>query len=66
MATNIELNNSLVKKVMQFSGLQTKRDAVNEALSEYVQKREQLNIVKLFGTIDYDENYDYKTERRRE
>ena len=66
MATNIELDNTLVKKVMKFSGLNTKREAVNEALSEYVQKREQLKIINLFGTIDYHGDYDYKAERKRE
>ncbi|MFT5469680.1 MAG: hypothetical protein ACI8UO_004802 [Verrucomicrobiales bacterium] len=28
-------------------------------------KFEQPDILELFGTIDYDENYDYKEERRR-
>jgi hypothetical protein len=42
----------------------TKRETVNAALLEYDQRRKQQEIIQLFGTIDYDDNYDYKRERR--
>ncbi len=35
------------------------------ALDECIQRREQQDILPLFGTIDYDRNYDYKRERTR-
>jgi hypothetical protein len=38
---------------------------VTAALTEYVQRRKQLEIVKLFGTIDFDPKYDYKARRWR-
>ena len=41
----------------------TKRDAINAALEEYVRKRKQLEILGAFGTIEYDDDYDYKRER---
>jgi|GEM_PF-5541798 len=34
-------------------------------LKEYIQYRKQLQIIKLFGTIDYDEDYDYKKQRQK-
>ena len=34
------------------------------ALDEYIGRREQLKILELFGKIEYDENYDYKRERK--
>jgi len=46
-------------------GHRTRKATVNAALREYVQRRKHLGILKLFGKIDYDENYDYKRERRR-
>lgn len=64
MATNIELNESLLTRAMKLGGMKTKKDAVNEALAEYVQRREQLKITELFGTIDFDESYDYKKQRK--
>jgi hypothetical protein len=38
--------------------------AVTAALDEYIQRRKQLEIISLFGTIDYDETYNYKRARR--
>jgi hypothetical protein len=38
---------------------------VNEALREYIQRRQRLQAVELFGTIDFDPSYDYKAERRK-
>jgi hypothetical protein len=46
-------------------GHKTKKDAVTAALAEYIQRRKQIGIIKLFGTIDYDPAYDYKAARRR-
>ena len=39
--------------------------AVTEALEEYVRRRQQLEVLDLFGTIDYDSGYDCKAQRAR-
>ena len=64
MATNIELNEKLLARAMKLGGMRTKKAAVNEALAEYVQRREQLKITELFGKIEYDESHDYKAQRK--
>jgi Arc/MetJ family transcription regulator len=64
MATNIELDPKLLKKAMSLGGMKTKKEAVNIALSEYVQKREQAKILDLFGTIEFDDDFDYKKQRK--
>lgn len=64
MATNIELNETLLSKAMRLGGMRTKKEAVNQALSEYVQRREQLKILDFFGTVDLDPDYDYKKQRK--
>ncbi len=64
MATNIELNQTLLSKAMSLGGMKTKKEAVNEALSEYVQRREQLKVLDFFGTVDLDPEYDYKKQRK--
>jgi Arc/MetJ family transcription regulator len=64
MATNIELDEALMRKAMRMSGARTKREAVHEALAEYVARREQSKILSLFGTVDYDPGYDYKAQRK--
>ena len=43
----------------------TKKEAVTAALKEYIVHKKQLGITKLFGTIDFDKNYDYKKARSR-
>jgi len=63
VATNIELNEELLTKAMSLGGMRTKKDAVNEALAEYVQRREQLKIIELFGTVEYGKSSDYKKQR---
>jgi len=43
----------------------SKKDAVTAALKEYINHKKQLEIVDLFGTVDFDKNYDYKKARKR-
>ena len=64
MATNIELNENLLSKAMRLGGMRTKKEAVNQALFEYVQRREQLKVLDFFGAVDLDPDYDYKKQRK--
>lgn len=64
MATNIELDEGLLSKAMRLGGMKTKKEAVNQALSEYVQRREQLKVLDFFGTVELDPDYDYKKQRK--
>ena len=63
MATNVAINDSLLKQARGVSGLRTKKAVVTQALVEYIQKRQQRNVLELFGTIDYDDDFDYKAQR---
>lgn len=65
MATNLEIDNELMSEALRLGGHKTKRGVVEEALEEYVQRRKQQNIVKLFGTIEYEEGYNYKEQRQK-
>ena len=65
MATNVEIDPDLIRQALLLGGKRTKREVIEEALQEYVSRREQQKIVSLFGTIDYDDNYDYKKQRAR-
>ncbi len=65
MATNLNIDQELLREAVEMGHHKTKREAVNMALKEYVQKRKQMGIVKLFGTLDWDGDYDYKEERKR-
>ena len=65
MATNLQIDKDLTREALELGGHRTERAATEEALQEYVQRRKQLRVL-LFGTVEYDEDYDYKVQRRRE
>lgn len=65
MASNIEYDPELLSEAVKLGGFKYKKDAVNTALKEYVYRHQQLKILDLFGTIDYDPKYDYKKSRKR-
>ena len=65
MATNLAIDQELLAEAQEIGGLKTKKATVNEALREFVQRRKQLKIIELFGTIEFDPDYDYKKERQR-
>jgi Arc/MetJ family transcription regulator len=65
MATNLAINQDLLNKALEISGLKTKKDTVNLALKEFINRRKQLEITKLFGKMEPDAGYDYKKGRTR-
>lgn len=65
MATNLALDDSLLSLAQKVGGMKTKKETVNAALKEFIQRRRQEEISKLFGTIEYDPAYDYKELRKR-
>lgn len=65
MATNLALDDKLVEDAKRLGKHRSKREAVNEALAEYVARRRRRKILGLFGKMDWDPDYDYKAERKR-
>lgn len=65
MATNLAIDDGLLVEAQGISGLKTKKDTVNLALKEFIQRRKQAEIVELFGKIEYAEDYNYKKMRSR-
>ena len=65
MATNLALDPDLLNRVVAVSGEPTKKAAVTLALKEFVARREQRRVSELFGKLDWDATYDYKSERSR-
>lgn len=65
MATNLAIDDQLLKEALVVSGLKTKKDTVNIALKEFVSRRKQQEILELFGKLEPDPDYDYKKGRER-
>jgi hypothetical protein len=64
MATNLAIDDGLIDEARRVGNHKTKKEAVTTALKEYIDRRRQLEILKLFGTIDYDPAYDYRKMRQ--
>lgn len=62
----IKIDTNLLQKALELSHQSNPDSLIHEALQEYIQYRKQLKIIDLFGTIDYEENYDYKKQRERQ
>jgi Arc/MetJ family transcription regulator len=65
MATNLAIDDQLIDSAVKLGDHPSKKAAVTAALKEYIQHRQQKQILSLFGQIEYDPDYDYKKERRR-
>jgi hypothetical protein len=65
MATNLSIDPKLIDKALEVSGERTKKAAVTKALQEFIARRQQKNLIELFGQLEWDNSFDYKLERRR-
>ena len=60
MPTNLAIDDRLLDEARRIGGRKTKRETVNDALREFIQRRQRLDLVTLLGKVDYDPAYDYK------
>ena len=65
MATNLAIDDRLLQEALRIGGHRTKKATVTEALEEYIRRRKQKEIVRIFGSVTYEPNYDYKQQRKR-
>jgi Arc/MetJ family transcription regulator len=65
MPTNLALDPDLLEEAHRIGGHRTKKATVTEALREYILRRKQQRVLDLFGSVEYDANYDYKEQRNR-
>ncbi len=65
MATNLSIDPALIERALELSGERTKKAAVSKALREFIARREQKQLIELFGKLDWNSDYDYKAERSR-
>ena len=66
MATNHGIDPDLLEQALAVSGEKTREATVNRALREFIARRGQERLLGLFGTLDWDADYDYKHQRSRQ
>ncbi len=64
MATNLNIDINLLQEAYKIGNFKTKREAVNFALKEFIQRKKQKNILKYFNKVDIDLSFDYKSSRK--
>ena len=64
---NITVNDqSLLEKARQFSKSKKDSEIVEEALREFVERHANHPFLSLMGTVDFDEDWDYKEMRKKD
>jgi hypothetical protein len=66
MPTNLTIDDELLEKARIIGKHKTKKAIVTEALKEYIEKRNQIKIFELFGSVVYEPGFDYKAQRKAE
>jgi hypothetical protein len=64
ITSNLEIDDNLIEQARQIGHHATREAAITIALEEYIQHRKQLEILDLFGTVDFDPGYDFKAKRQ--
>ncbi len=62
---NLQIDESLLQEALALGEYKNSHALVEVALHEYIQPRKQLQVMELFGTIDYDSDYNYKQQRQK-
>lgn len=65
MATNLAIDPDLLDRALAVSGERTKKATVTKALQEFIARRQQKRVLDLMGKLEWDQSYDYKSERSR-
>ena len=65
MATNLQLDDRLIREAQKLGKHHSKKDTVTKALVDYINHLRQQKILDLFGKIDFDPAYNYKQQRTK-
>lgn len=64
MPTSLKVDERLVAEAVKAGGHKSPQDAINAAMTEYIERHNRLRILELAGKIDFDSSWDYKKMRR--
>jgi hypothetical protein len=65
MATKLLIDPALLERVLKISGEPTEEAAATRALEEFIARRQQRGLPDLTGSLEWSEDFDYKSERSR-
>ena len=57
MRTTLNINDDIIKKVLELTGAKNRSQAVNKVLEDYVQEKQIENILRLKGKLHLENNW---------
>ena len=63
MMASLKLDDKMVEEAVKLGNFKTKEQALNAALTEFIQRRNRLRILELAGKINFDPDWNYKKMR---
>jgi Arc/MetJ family transcription regulator len=63
MATNLAIDDKLLREALKVGRFRTKKDTVTKALEEFIARRRQRRILKALGTFQFRKDWNYKEDR---
>ena len=64
MPTNLAIDDDLLNLAQDIGNKPTKKATVTEALEEYIARRKRLKALEAFGTLETNDRFDYKKDRK--
>ena len=66
MATNLAIDMHLLEEAKKIGNMKTKKETVNSALKEFIERRNQKMILDIEGKIEFRKDWNYKKDRDRQ
>ena len=63
MRTNVVLDDDLIRKAQELTGIKTKKEVIREALTTLIRLRQQAQVRSLRGKLHWDGNLDEQDRR---
>jgi len=64
MRTNVVIDDKIMKKAKNYTGLKTKKEIINFALQELIKRKERKEILKLAGKLHWEGDLNKMREGR--
>jgi len=64
MRTNVVIDDRLIKKAINYTGLKTKKEVINYALQELVKRKQRKGMLNLAGKLRWEGDLDEMREGR--
>jgi Arc/MetJ family transcription regulator len=64
MPTHLAIDDKLITTAQKLGKFRTKKEAVTAALQLFIAQKKRMELLKLFGNVDFDDCYDYKRARK--